>query len=217
MAKRVIKRAILIGALFAMGWIVVTCAIAWTKTPARFSLAMARTDYQIHSRSIPRDRLHILLAVEDPGFFEHIGVDLRTPGAGLTTITQALAKTLYFDEFRPGIAKVRQTLCAMVLDRRIDKWAQLDLFVNSAYLGTVDGREIRGFADGAETFFGRPFEELSRVEFISLVAVLPAPNALNPIAHPDANALRTRRIERMLSGQCQPSHLRDVYLADCGD
>ena len=33
-----------------------------------------------------------LLRVEDPSFYEHHGVDLHTPGQGLTTITQALVK-----------------------------------------------------------------------------------------------------------------------------
>lgn len=33
-----------------------------------------------------------LLAIEDPAFYRHHGVDLKTPGAGLTTITQSLVR-----------------------------------------------------------------------------------------------------------------------------
>ena len=37
------------------------------------------------------DNLASLLAVEDPGFADHSGVDFITPGAGVTTITQSAA------------------------------------------------------------------------------------------------------------------------------
>lgn len=37
-------------------------------------------------------QLDALLKIEDPAFYRHKGVDLKTPGAGLTTITQSLVK-----------------------------------------------------------------------------------------------------------------------------
>ena len=43
-----------------------------------------------------------LLAVDDPMFYHHHGIDSRTRGAGYTTITQGLVKTLYFGHFRPA-------------------------------------------------------------------------------------------------------------------
>lgn len=59
---------------------------------------------------LDRRQLSILLAMEDPGFYTHKGVDLKTPGAGLTTITQVLVKKLYFKEFKPGLRKIKQIL-----------------------------------------------------------------------------------------------------------
>ena len=44
-------------------------------------------------------QLEILLKVQDPRFFDHKGIDLRSPGAGWTTITQGLVKIHYFDPF----------------------------------------------------------------------------------------------------------------------
>ncbi|WP_234902631.1 transglycosylase domain-containing protein [Agrobacterium larrymoorei] len=63
----------------------------------------------------------ILLAVEDPNFSTHSGVDFSTPGAGLTTITQSAAKRLAFEEFHPGIGKIRQTGYALGLERRLPR------------------------------------------------------------------------------------------------
>ena len=54
-------------------------------------------------------QVHALLAVEDPSFYYHHGVDLKTPGQGITTITQGLVKIYYFDHFKPGLAKLKQT------------------------------------------------------------------------------------------------------------
>ncbi|MHA1549133.1 MAG: hypothetical protein ACTSYE_09385 [Alphaproteobacteria bacterium] len=47
----------------------------------------------------------ILLAVEDPAFDHHNGLDFSQPGQGMTTITQAITKFLYFDPFKPGLAR----------------------------------------------------------------------------------------------------------------
>jgi len=79
-------------------------------------------------------QIEILLTVEDPQFYHHKGVDLRTPGAGLTTITQSLVKKLYFREFKPGIRKIKQTLIVRyALDPLIPKDDQLLMFINMHY------------------------------------------------------------------------------------
>jgi hypothetical protein len=88
-------------------------------------------------------QIDVLLAVEDPAFHDHGGIDVASPGQGMTTITQALVKFLYFDPFEPGFAKIEQSLIAwLVLDRHLDKQQQLALFLNQAYFGTRDGTDI---------------------------------------------------------------------------
>jgi membrane peptidoglycan carboxypeptidase len=169
----------------------------------------------LRSGEVAPDRMTALLTVEDPAFFRHHGVDLRTPGAGLTTISQGLVKFLYFDKFRPGLAKLRQTLLAVGFDARVSKEAQLDLFLNSAYLGTIEGREVVGFEEAARVYYGRPFEQLSREQFLSLVAMCAGPDQFNVALQPEQNMERVRRIENLLSGRCRPSGVRDVYYEHC--
>jgi membrane carboxypeptidase/penicillin-binding protein len=111
-------------------------------------------------------RLDILLQVEDPRFFEHGGVDLTTPGAGITTITQGLVKQLYFEKFEPGLAKIKQTLvAACALDPLMPKELQLDLFFHTVYLGP----RAKGFAQAAETYFHKPFAQLTEEDRKSVV------------------------------------------------
>lgn len=188
----------------------------YVRTPALVAARMAAVEPALAADQLSAEYLHILLTVEDPEFFSHPGVDLSTPGAGLTTITQALAKDLYFEQFRPGIAKVKQSLLALVLNLRVDKWTQLDLFINTVYLGNDSSRSVEGFPAAARVYFNKEFSALTREEYIALVAMIIGPNALSVSHHPEKNAERVRRIERLLRGDCKPAGLNDVYYEQCG-
>ncbi|MBF0502269.1 MAG: transglycosylase domain-containing protein [Candidatus Riflebacteria bacterium] len=158
-------------------------------------------------------QLEILLKVEDPSFYSHNGIDITTPGAGLTTITQALVKVLYFDKFKPGIAKIKQILIAIfALNSMISKDDQLKLFLNFAYFGTNSSKEpILGFADASEYYFQLGLVNLSEDQFISLVAMLIAPNVFNPLKNAKLNSERVERIRKLVSGQYTPKGVFDVY------
>jgi membrane carboxypeptidase/penicillin-binding protein len=161
-------------------------------------------------------RIAMMLKVEDPGFFRHHGVDFSTPGQGKTTLTEGLVKFLYFDHFKPGFAKIEQTLIArFVLDPAVPKREQLEIAINYAGFGTQRGREVRGFTDAARVFYGKPYAQLNDHEFLSLVAMLMGPNALDPIRHPKENADRVARIEKLIAGKCAPQGVSDNTYPNC--
>lgn len=167
---------------------------------------------------MPGKRLDALLAVEDPGFYAHNGIDLSTPGAGWTTITQGLVKIYFFDGFSPGflkINKLKQSVIAMVFDARVEKRTQLRIFINTVYLGTRDGKDIVGFQNGAHAYYNRELTALTDEEFLSLVAMIIAPNDLDPLGHPAENHERVARIGRLLEGECAPASVDDVYYRNC--
>ena len=167
---------------------------------------------------LTESQVQILLAVQDPGFWDHRGVDLTTPGAGMTTITQGLVKRFYFEQFRPGPAKIKQTLIAVLaLDPYVAKEDQLRLFINSCYLGSKDGQAVEGFGDAAQAYYGKPLEELGEDEYISLVAMLIAPGTFNVDRHPDWNAERVARIKQLVSGEYQPKGVFDLYYGEMSD
>lgn len=189
-------------------------AFAYARAGAVVARARQRSSILSIADLSPEQR-RILLVVEDPAFEHHHGVDLRTPGAGLTTITQGLVKFLYFSNFEPGLAKIPQTLYAIGFDLATPKDTQLELYLNHTYLGTINRNPVRGYEQGAQTFMGRSFRELTRDQFIQLVATTIAPDRLNPARNPAGNAERTRRIQRLVAGQCAPRNLRDVTYEDC--
>jgi membrane peptidoglycan carboxypeptidase len=177
---------------------------------ALVAAALKRYGAQLSLSDLSPERRAMLLAIEDPTFTLHHGVDLVTPGAGMTTLTQGLVKLLYFPEgFQPGIAKIRQTLIAQyALDAMVSKDDQLLLFLNICYLGHEHGQAIHGYANAARIYFGKEFSAITDGEFLSLVAMHIGPNALKPGT--SANAERVQRIQRYLSGQYQPAGLLDV-------
>lgn len=187
---------------------------ASARTPA---ILAAQRNRPVTLAQIGERRLTMLLMVEDPGFFDHRGVDFTTPGQGRTTLTQALVKRLYFDKgFKPGFAKIEQSLIArFVFDPAVPKREQLEMALNVASFGSIRGQPVIGFGAAARVFFNRPITALTDREFISLVAMLIAPNALDPIRHPDENAERVARIEALLAGKCRPRDVGDVNYPAC--
>jgi membrane peptidoglycan carboxypeptidase len=204
----------LIGVLLPLAGMVAYYAnevrVARRDTPALVQEAWQRYGGRLKHTDLSPHKTSVLLAVEDPAFFRHHGVDLDTPGAGMTTIAQGLVKLLYFPGgFKQGIPKIRQTLIAQyALDALVPKNDQLDLLLNMAYLGSRDGKPVHGFADAAQAYFGKDFAALSDVEFQSLVAMLIAPNQLSPGT--PAHAERMRQIDAYLSGAYRPASVLDV-------
>lgn len=200
--------------LLLAGYETVQVMRARARTPAALASVANRP---LALANLPMARRAMLLAVEDPGFYHHHGVDLWTPGAGWTTIPQALVKRLYFpDGFEPGFAKLEQSLIAwLVFDPAISKDEQLEIFVNYASFGRDGPRDVIGFEDAARSFYGRPVAELSDRQYLSLVAMLIGPNDLNPRANPEANAARVNRIEALVAGRCKPLNAFDVTYPAC--
>ncbi|HYO47248.1 MAG TPA: transglycosylase domain-containing protein [Gemmatimonadota bacterium] len=201
--------ALVLGVLVWMAWL-------WWRTPGIVHEAEASIAEPLEPSDLPRGRVEDLLTVEDPAFRSHHGIDLSTPGAGWTTITQGLAKDIYFDAFRPGpLAKLEQSLAAVVLDARTSKDRQLRLFLGRAYLGETGSGSVNGFHPAARVWLGKDVRQLDRREFLSLVAMVIGPNEYGVGIHPERNAERVARIERLLAGECRPAGWRDVTYEAC--
>lgn len=147
----------------------------------------------------PSRLLKILLAVEDRRFYSHIGVDPigiaravisnLTSGSieqGASTITQQLVKNLYLSNRRTYGRKIREALMAISLERQYDKDEIVEAYLNEIFLGQDGNRAIHGFALGAKFYFGKEIHELSLAESATLVGMVKAPSAYNPIRNPDA-------------------------------
>jgi membrane carboxypeptidase/penicillin-binding protein len=179
----------------------------------------------------PRQR-DILLKVEDPTFLEHHGLSLAD-GQGSTTITSSMARdVLLFHAELPGARGLVQRFyravfacckkidigrdaMALVLDAKVSKQRQLELFSAQIYMGTLAGIQVRGLGQASLGYFGKPLAQLGEADFVSLVAMIKGPNQFHPVSQPQAFALRRTRVAAVVSGACRPSGWFDTSYEGC--
>lgn len=221
------KKLLLALPALMLGYLAIVACWAW----ASFDPAMAGAGVPPAGQLSPRQTA-ILTLVEDPTFFEHRGVSLAK-GQGLATISSAVARDVYLYGARfSGTAGALQALyrgvfdcckkidlgrdlMAVVLDARLSKHEQLALYVSQVYMGTHEGRQIRGLPQAAESYLGKPLDSTTIDEFIGLVAMIKAPNAFHPLKHRAAYDTRVARVRALVAGTCRPGGWFDTQLEHC--
>ncbi len=163
---------------------------------------------QAYSDYLPK----ALVASEDSRFYWHFGVDplgivraLKTNVAeggireGASTLTQQLARNMFRDYVGTedsAARKIREAVVALKIETFYSKDAIMLLYLNRVYLGN----NLYGFEDASQFYFDKSAGELSIEEAATLVGILPAPNAFNPVQdYQAAIEYRDRVIERMVS------------------
>lgn len=146
--------------------------------------------------NIPKDMINALIATEDRKFYKHWGVDLdRIAKAfiknlmsfslskeGASTITQQLARNLYFGREITLTRKLREAVTAVQIEKTYTKNEILTLYLNQVYFG----RGAYGIEAAARTYFDKTSSELTLDECATLVGILKSPSAYNPIDNPEA-------------------------------
>jgi len=99
---------------------------------------------------------------------------------GRSTITQQLAKNLYFGTERSFVRKAFELVVARRLERRLGKDGILELYLNTVELGPG----IFGVEAAAQAYFGRSASDLSLEQAASLAGTLPQPLTSNPALNP---------------------------------
>jgi len=209
---RVILLSIAVLFLLLLVVTVIDVNIQRAKTPRLVEEMFEGLEDTVNSYDLTMEQIDMLLTVEDPSFFEHHGTDFFTPGQGLTTITQAVGKKLYFHPFKPGIRKFRLvSLSQFALDPLVTKEDQLSLFLSILWYGNHDGEPIIGLGNAARTYYGKEIRDLEKREFLSLIAMIAAPTQFHLFDNKKNNDDRVARIEMVLSGEYVPKNLLDTY------
>ncbi len=155
---------------------------------------------------IPKLMRDSLLAVEDSRFYEHHGIDpigvLRAVLANVTggrtqgasTITQQVARTFFLTREKTLSRKLKEALLSLKIERELGKDQILTLYMNQIYLGA----RSYGFAEAAQTYFGKPLSALSAAECAMLAGLPQNPANVNPIKNPTrARARQLVALSRM--------------------
>ncbi len=197
---------LLLALVLAVGiWAAIVAADAWRRAPGIVASLDEAGALAFMPESLPAPRTCALLAVQDPAFLTRHGIGLGAGLAGHTTITQSIAKWMFFRRYTPGFLrwrKVKLMVAAAALDRRVSKDVQLSLFVNRTYFGTTAGKQVLGFPAAAQTFFRKPLTRLTDDEYLRLLAMLDAPDRYHAVRAPAANAARVRSLEPVIRARC---------------
>jgi monofunctional biosynthetic peptidoglycan transglycosylase len=118
---------------------------------------------------------------------------------GRSTITQQLAKNLYFSPERSLLRKVAEFEVARRLERFLTKDRILELYLNTAEWGPG----IFGAEAAARHYFGRSAAELTRDQAAALAATLPHPLTSNPKYRPGRMTWRKRMILERMGGTAE--------------
>ena len=150
-----------------------------------------------------RHLVHAVLASEDQKFFGHQGVDWdaieksvqedrkeRRFARGGSTITQQLAKNLYFTTHKSLVRKLRELIVARWLEEDLSKRRILELYLNVIEWG--DG--VYGAEAAAQRYFGKPASALDADEAAGLAAMIPNPRRINPRVDAGRFARAQRRV-----------------------
>jgi penicillin-binding protein 1B len=146
----------------------------------------------------PRDLIDAVLVTEDRRFYRHHGIDPigiaraavtnASSGAikqGGSTLTQQLAKNLFFDQQRTLSRKAVEAVTAVLLETRYPKDRILQAYLNEVYLGQRGAVSIKGFARAATFYFGKDVGALDLAESATLAGLIRAPGLYNPFLHPE--------------------------------
>ncbi len=154
---------------------------------------------------MPETYVQAVVSVEDHRFYDHFGLDLIAIGRavvndikagryveGGSTITQQLAKNLYFSQEKTMNRKAAEVFLALELEQKYTKDEILELYVNSIYFG--DGYYSVG--EASEGYFGKPASEMNDYECTLLAGV---PNAPSKYAPSKNLALAEKRQQKVIS------------------
>jgi 1A family penicillin-binding protein len=156
---------------------------------------------------IPVSLREAVIATEDASFYGNSGVSLRgvvraaftdlvhrDTRSGGSTITQQLARNLYFDQkersSNSASRKMRETMLALRLDRSYTKDEILELYLNRVYFGNL----AHGIEAASRTYFGKSARDLDLAESAMLAGLLQSPSDYDPFARPEAAAARQHTV-----------------------
>lgn len=156
---------------------------------------------------LPQIYLNAVIAVEDHRFTQHGGIDLiaiaraafydlatGTLDQGGSTITQQVAKNLFFTQEKEFTRKIAEVFMAFALERSYTKGEILELYVNTIYFG--DG--YYGVTEACAGYFGKTPAEITPYEATVLAGIPNAPSVYSLSANPDLADQRQDYVVRQM-------------------
>ena len=153
---------------------------------------------------IPEIYFKALVAVEDRRFYKHNGFDIIGSTRAIwndikawelleggSTISQQLAKNMYFPQDNTLHRKIAEIFMAVKIEKEYEKEEVLEFYVNGIYYGSG----YYNIYDASMGYFGKEPNKMTDYECTLLVGIPNAPSIYSLNVRPD---LATQRQEKVL-------------------
>lgn len=147
--------------------------------------------------------LDAVIAVEDHDFYNHKGIDIESIGRavltnlkegalieGGSTITQQLAKNLYFSQEKDFVRKIAELFMTFKMEKTYSKDEILEFYVNSIYFG----EGYYGIGEASQGYFGISPAALNDEQSIVLAGIPNAPSVYSLSNNPDLAKQRAYQV-----------------------
>ena len=153
---------------------------------------------------LPEIYIDAVLAVEDHRFYMHGAIDMISIGRAIlkdiqeksfveggSTITQQLAKNIYFTQEKKLTRKIAEVFMASEIEKNYpNKDDILELYLNTSYFG--DGYYT--VKEASIGYFGKEPSEMTDYESIMLAGIPNAPSVYAPTKNPELAEQRQRQV-----------------------
>ncbi len=190
----------------AKGYLMYSKAIAHESVASRVERIEKQPNYT-KFEELPETYVKAIIAVEDPRFYTHGGVDFRstlkaawtdlTNGKileGGSTITQQLSRIMYFSQEKKFARKVAEILIARDVEKLCSKEKILELYVNRIYFGSG----YYNVREAAKGYFNKEPSQMNDYEATMLAGIPNAPSAYSPDVSPKLAEERRQQVIRKM-------------------
>ncbi len=187
-------------------------ALDLTPLDARVNKIQQKENYTL-LEDIPQTFINAMVAVEDRRFYLHNGFDVWGTARAIvtdikhkklleggSTITQQLAKNIYFPLDKSPQRKLAEIFMALEIERQYSKDEILELYFNVIYYG----KGCYNISDAADEFFGKEPIDMTDYECTLLAGM---PNA--PSVYANNKELARERQEKVLRSMVRSEYITE--------
>ena len=193
--------------VFLLGYNLYNTAISEISLEDKVSQVRSGANF-VKYEDLPKDLVNATVAVEDHRFWNHGAVDFISIGRAITsnikakeaveggsTITQQVAKNLYFMENQDSIArKSAELIMSYYLEKNYTKEEIFELYVNTIYYGNG----YYNIKDASHGYFNKEPKDLNIAEATLLAGVPNAPSIYAPTANMELCKKRQQKVIRSM-------------------
>lgn len=192
--------------VIGLGYFMYKDAVDETNLKTKVAKIKAEENYIVYNQ-LPEEYIKAVIAVEDQRFNNHSGIDIISIGRAIvtniqekrivqggSTITQQLAKNMYFTQEKSFVRKVAELFVVYDLEKNYTKEDIFELYVNISYFG--DG--YYGIGEASQGYFNKLPKDMTLAECTLIAGIPNAPSVYAPTKNPDLALERQKQVIRKM-------------------